>query len=422
MPKIAKEMTDVEVRRLKPGTIKKDTAKSNKGDPCTAYHAVGGVQGLQLRVRPSGARTWILRVKVGDKRRDYGLGNYPSVTLAQARENAREYRQMIFDGLDPATERRKRQDALRAEQETRITFAEAWQQFWRDKRAGLAEKTARLWEGTITRYALPGLGDMMVADIELRHVEAVLRPIWSDKTETATKLRGRLESIFSWATVKGLRSGDNPARWANGLKEIMPAPSKVTKAGNFRALSIDETPEFLEALRAENGNAARALELAILTAVRSGEVRGAAWSEIDLKAGTWTIPGDRMKMDRDHTVPLSDAAVSLLKDQPKDSELVFPAPRGGMYSDMSLLAVIKRMGWKEKTTAHGFRAVFKSWAVERTDSPDFVSEMALAHSVGDAIQKAYQRSDLLAKRRRLMREWSQFLGYQEKGAKVVSLG
>ena len=408
MPKMAKELSALQVKRLQ-----------NPG-----FHAVGGVTGLLLRVKPSGARSWILRVMVGDRRRDYGLGGFPAVTLSQARDRAREYRDMIFEGLDPAVERRKRQDALKAEQEVRITFAEAWRQFWRDKRAGLAEKTARLWEGTITRYALPELGDMMVADIELRHVEAVLRPIWSDKTETATKLRGRLESVFSWATVKGYRHGDNPARWSNGLKEILPAPSKVTKAGHFRALAIDETSEFMEALRAEDGNAARALELAVLTAARSGEVRGARWSEIDLKAGTWTIPGSRMKMERDHAVPLSDAAVALLRSlmQSDSDGLIFPAPRGGQYSDMSLTAVIDRMGWKEKTTAHGFRAVFKSWAVERTDSPDFVSEMALAHSVGGAIHKAYQRSDLLAKRRKLMREWSQFLGYTEAGAQVVGIG
>lgn len=409
MAKIVKEMTDVQVRKLKP-----DAAR-------TVFRAVGGVQGLHLRIRPSGAKTWILRAVVGDKRRDFGLGSYPTVTLKQARERARDYRELIFEGIDPAEERRKRIDALRAEQETRITFAEAWPQFWQDKGAELAAKTRAHWENSINRYALPQLGDMIVADIELRHIEQVLRPIWETKTATAKKLRGRLEAVFSWSTVKGYREGDNPARWADNLKEVLPEPSKVTKAGSFRALSIDEAPEFLAALRQREGNAARALEFAILTAARSGEVRGARWDEIDLQAGTWAIPADRMKMDRDHVVPLPDAALAMLESLPRESELVFTAPRGGQLSDMSLLAVIKRMGYRERTTAHGFRAVFKSWSVERTDSPDFVSEMALAHSVGDAIQKAYQRSDLLAKRRKLMREWSEFLGYEEAGAKVVNM-
>lgn len=395
MPKKAKELTDLEVRRLiKPG-----------------LYAVGGVAGLHLRVRHAEARYWILRAKVGHRRRDLGVGPYPDLTLAQARSRAREYRELIFAGIDPSVERQKRQAALRVDQEARITFLEAWKDFWRDRRDGFSEKTARHWENSINRYAVPVVGSMIVADIELRHVEQTLRPIWKTKTPMAKKLRSRLEAILSWATVKGYRSGDNPARWKDNLKEILPKPSEVHQTRHFRALPISDTPAFIAQLRRRNASAARALEFAILTAGRSGEVRGATWSEVDLAASAWEIPASRMKMNRPHMVPLSPGAVRLLKALPQSDEMIFPAPRGGQLSDMALLNVLKRMGYHEKTTVHGFRAVFKSWAIETTDYPDFLSEMALAHSVGDEIQKAYRRSDLLEKRRSLMKDWADFLCY-----------
>jgi integrase len=250
----------------------------------------------------------------------------------------------------------------------------------------------------------------------------VLRPIWEEKTVTAKKIRGRLEDVFSWAIVKGYFRGDNPARWKNNLKEILPMPSRVHKTQHLRALDVNDAPEFMALLRTKQGTAPRALEFLILTAVRSLEVRGTRWAELDLERQRWEIPGERMKMNRPHVVPLSDAALNLLQQTPEFSpEFVFPAPRGGMLTDSSLMAVIKRMDWYDRTTVHGFRAVFKSWANEIVDAPDFVSEMALAHSVGDSIQKAYKRSNLFAKRLKLMREWAQFLGYAEKGAKVVPL-
>jgi len=415
--KRAKELSPIAIRQLK--------------DP--GYHSVGGVGGLLLCVKKSGAKSWILRYSTGQKRiskngkpypvlRDMGLGPYPDVGLGEAREVARKKKAMLREeGLDPIEERRKVRAASKAELEKRRTFKEVWEEFFKVKAGELIPKNAQHWRRSIERYAMPIIDDMVVADIETRHIETILEPIWKEKNVTATALRGRLESVLSFATVKGYRSGDNPARWKDNLKELLPKPSKVHKVKHHRALPIDETAEFMKALRKRTGNAAHALELAVLTAARSGEVRGALWSEFDLKRKLWTITAERMKMDRPHTVPLSDATVVLLKAQPHDNDLVFPSPMGGQLSDMALLAVLKRMDYYDKTTVHGFRAVFKSWAQERTDTPHFISEMALAHSVGDGIQQAYQRSDLVAKRLKLMRKWSRFLGYQEKGAKVVQM-
>lgn len=415
--KRAKELSPMAIRQLK--------------DP--GYHSVGGVGGLLLCVKKSGAKSWILRYSTGGKRiskngkpypilRDMGLGAYPDVGLGDAREEARKYKAMLREeGLDPIEERRKVRAASKAELEKRRTFKEVWEEFFKVKSGELIAKNAKHWRRSMERYAMPNIGNLVVADIETRHIEAILHPIWKEKNVTATALRGRLESVLSFATVKGYRSGDNPARWKDNLKELLPKPSKVHKVKHHRALPIDDAQEFIKALRKRTGNAAHALELAVLTAARSGEVRGALWSEFDLKRKLWTIPAERMKMERPHTVPLSDAALALLKAQPHDKDLVFPAPAGGQLSDMALLAVLKRMDYYDKTTVHGFRAVFKSWAQERTDTPHFISEMALAHSVGDGIQQAYQRSDLAAKRLKLMREWSRFLGYIEKGAKVVQM-
>jgi integrase len=415
--KRAKELSPIAVRQLK--------------DP--GYYSVGGVGGLLLCVKKSGAKSWILRYSTGQKRiskngkpypvlRDMGLGPYPDVGLGEAREVARKKKAMLREeGLDPIEERRKVRAARKAELEKRRTFREVWEQFFKVRSGELIAKNAQHWRRSIERYAMPDIGEMVVADIETRHIEAILQPIWWEKNVTATALRGRLESVLSFATVKGYRSGDNPARWKDNLKELLPKPSKVHKVKHHRALPIDDTAEFIKALRKRTGNAAHALELAVLTAARSGEVRGALWSEFDLKRKLWTIPAERMKMDRPHAVPLSDAAMALFKAQTRDNDLVFPAPTGGQLSDMALLAVLKRMDYYDKTTVHGFRAVFKSWAQERTDTPHFISEMALAHSVGDGIQQAYQRSDLAAKRLKLMREWSRFIGYTEKGAKVVPM-
>ena len=405
MPKKAKELEAIEVKRLtRPG-----------------YHAVGGVAGLLLCVKETGARSWILRTVVGSRRRDIGLGGYPEVTLAGARERARKAKDDIRQGIDPIDQRRAAQAALRAQHETRKTFGEVWPEFFKKKAQELGAKNQQHWKASIENYALPIIGNTIVADLEMRHIKAVLDPIWTDKPMMAKKLRGRLESILSFATVHGYRQGDNPARWKDNLSEVLAKPSKVHKVKHFRALPIDEAPEFIQALRRREGTAARAVEFAILTAARSGEVRGATWPEIDFKRKRWTILAERMKMDRDHVVPLTEAALAVLESMPHDNDLIFPAPRGGMLSDMSMLAVIRRMDYADKTTVHGFRSTFKDWATEETDTQDFISEMALAHSVGDEVQQAYKRSDLAAKRLKLMRQWARYLGYAEQGAAVVRM-
>lgn len=405
MPRVAKDMEPVEIKRLtRPG-----------------FHAVGHFPGLLLQVRPTGSRYWVYRTHVGGKRKNIGIGPYPAWTVSEAAEEAKRLFQLKKSGIDPVAERKRAQQELRAQQRKQITFREAWRQFWADKSGELGDKTARHWQNSVESYAMPHIGSLYVAQIDEAHIEALLREIWFDKTVTAKKLRQRLESVFSWATVKKYREGPNPARWKDNLKELLPKPSKVYKAQNFRALPIDDVPEFMAELQNRQGSAARALEFAILTAARSGEVRFATWKEFDLERKVWRIPAERMKMEREHIVPLSDAAVRIIKSMPKAGEPVFVAPRGSNLSDMSLLSVVKRMGYHERTTVHGFRSCFKSWASERTDHPDHVSELALAHDVGDDVMKAYQRSTLESKRRHLMRDWSRFIGYTESAAKVVNL-
>ena len=417
MPKKAEPKSDLQVRRItKPG-----------------FHPVGGVAGLLLKVSPNGSRSWVLRFSTGEvrmsksgntflARHDMGLGGYPDVGLSGARDAARDARALIRQGINPITERRKLRDSLLREQETRITFREAWKFYWRDKQSELGKKTQAHWTNSVERYAIPVIGSVIVSDLENYHIEKVLRPIWETKTMTAKKLRGRLEAILSWATVKKYRQGDNPARWGDNLKELLPKPSKIHRTKHYRALTPQETPAFISDLKNRAGNAARALEFLILTACRSGEVRGARWDEIDMRKGIWSIPAERMKMDQPHTVPLSKAALDLLDTMPKEKELIFLSPTGKQLSDMTLLAVLKRMGaWYKKSTVHGFRSSFKGFAEEETDFPHFISEMALAHSVGDSIQQAYRRSDLVGKRLAMMREWAQYLGYGEQSEKVVQI-
>jgi integrase len=406
MPRVAETLTDKQVKALtKPG-----------------HHPVGGVPGLLLQIRPSGSRYWVYRTHIAGKRSNIGIGSTSEYSLAEAREEARELRRQVRVGRNPIEERRNHREAMKRDFDRRITFKDAWDGFWVDKRTEFSEATAHHWESSMDRQILPVIGTRVVSEIDKTDIETVLRPLWETKTVTAKKLRGRMERVLSWSTVKGYREGDNPARWNDNLKEILPSGSNVHKTTHLRALQVSDAPDFMAELRHRNGIAARALEFTILTAVRSGESRGALWSEIDFKRGAWNIPAERMKMSLPHIVPLSDGALTVL-DQVRgvSNNALFPAPRSEFLSDMSLLAVLKRMGWHDRTTVHGFRAVFKSWANEVVDVPDFVSEMALAHSVGDSIQKAYRRSDLWSKRLRLMLEWSKFLGYSEAGGAVIKL-
>jgi len=298
----------------------------------SGHHAVGGVVGLYLYVTEAGARSWVLRLVVGDKRRHMGLGSFPSVTLAQARDKARQARDLVEQGVDPIVQRKAAVSRLRSHQAIEKTFEQAALAYieshgdtWRNA------KHRAQWVSTLETYAYPVVGKLLVQDVHQEHVLQVLEPIWKTKNETAVRLRGRIETVLDWATVRKLRTGENPARWKGHLDHLLPAPNKVKTVEHHRALPIDAMDGFMAQLRKADGNAARALEFAILTAARSGEVRGAIWSEIDLKEKVWTVPAGRMKAGQEHRVPLSARAVDLLKAMPKQdaNALIFPGAKGG---------------------------------------------------------------------------------------------
>ncbi|WP_442772637.1 tyrosine-type recombinase/integrase [Paenirhodobacter enshiensis] len=429
MPRVAKELSALDVKRL-----------THPGRGRNVTFPVGGVTGLLLQITPSGARSWILRISVGGHRREIGLGGYPDVTLAQARDRAREAKDKIRNGIDPVEERKAVRASLAAARRRGMTFAEATGKYLAAKLDAFKNpKHRQQWENTLTQYAMPELGPMLVQDITVQDVLRVLEPIWKSKTETASRVRGRIEAVLSWATVSGHRTGDNPARWAGNLKELLPAASKVAKNDNQPALQIDDAPRWFAALRARDGMGSRALEFLALCASRSQEVRGARWDEIDMDKALWTIPAERMKMDREHRVPLTPEAVALLKALPRfvDNPLVFPAPRGGEMSDMTLSATMRRLhaadlaegkeGFldrvsKRPAVPHGLRSTFRDWIAERTNYPGDMAEVALAHRISSAVEASYRRGDMVEKRRAMMAAWADYLtGKNRVGAKVVRL-
>ncbi|MCE8539801.1 integrase arm-type DNA-binding domain-containing protein [Ruegeria pomeroyi] len=430
MPRIAKELSALDVKRLQ-----------HPGTGGNATFAVGGVSGLLLQITPNGGRTWLLRVTVGNKRREIGLGGFPDVTLAMARERAREAKDQIRHGIDPVEQRKAARAALVADQRRGLTFAEATEKCLASKLDAFRNaKHRQQWENTLQTYAMPELGKMLVQDIEVQDVLRVLEPIWQSKTETASRLRGRIEAVLSWSTVAGHRTGDNPARWAGNLKELLPPAAKVAKQDNQPALQIDDAPRWFKAIGEREGMGARALEFAALTATRSKEVRGATWDEIEMDTGLWTIPAARMKMDREHRVPLTAEALALLKALPRhaDNPLVFPGTRGGQMSDMTLSAAMKRLhaddvkaggqGFvdrvsKRPAVPHGLRSTFRDWVAERTHFPGDMAEVALAHKVANAVEASYRRGDMVEKRRNMMAAWAGFLtGKDDAGASVVRIG
>lgn len=400
MPRVAKAMTAMEVKRLAvPG-----------------MHAVGTVPGLHLQVLPSGGRTWVLRVTVGaqatgaQRRREVGLGGYPEVPLADAWQKARELRGKLKDGRDPVEERRAAKSALSAAAASTITFEDAALKYIAaHEKSWSNAKHAEQWRNTLKTYAYPHIGKLHVSDIGVPHVLRVLEPIWHEKTETATRVRSRMEHVLTWAKGRGYRTGDNPAR-KEALVAQLPEARSVAKVKHHTALPVADVPAFMVRLRGQEGAGARALEFAILTAARSGEVRGATWGEIDRENKVWAVPADRMKAKKEHRVPLTAAALKLIPrpEGAKDDELIFPAQRGGTLSDMTLSAVLKRM--EVDAVPHGFRSSFRDWAAERTNHPHEVAEMALAHVVGNKVEAAYRRGDLFEKRRAIMKDWEKFCG------------
>ena len=357
-------------------------------------------RGLMLLVKASGARSWVLRYQLKGRRRDMGLGPYPEVTLAEARRKALEARHLLVDGVDPLTVVPKRA----------LTFRQAAIDLIENKRAGWRNaKHAAQWSSTIETYANPVLGDVEIAAIDTAHVLSVLQPIWRAKPETASRLRQRIEAVLDFATSKGLRDGSNPARWRGHLQNVLPKSSAVRRVQHHAALDWREMPEFVAALARRNGISARALQFLILTAARSGEMRGMRWGEIDLKARIWTVPPTRMKAAKEHRVPLTDGAVGLLGTPRTPDALVFPSPThlDRPLSDMTLAAVLKKMA-RTGITVHGFRSTFRDWAGETTNFPREVIEAALAHRLKDKAEAAYARGDLFTKRRTLMEAWEAF--------------
>jgi integrase len=383
---------------------------------------VGEVDGLALQVTASGARSWILRAMIGGKRRDMGLGGYPDVTLQGAREAARNARAKIKQGVDPIEEGRAARSLLAADRASALTFEQcAFAYIGVKESEWVNVKHAQQWRNTLSTYAYPLIGKLLVRDVKQSHVMLILEPIWAGKTETAVRLRGRLEKILDWATVRGYRTGENPARWKGHLDTLLASPKKITKVEHLAALPFVEIGVFMVELRKMDGMGARALELAILCASRSGEVRGATWSEIDLDTRVWIIPAERMKMKVEHRVPLTGEAIALLKAIPRivGTDLVFPSIKKTELSDMTLTAVLRRMN--VAVTAHGFRSTFRDWASERTSYDRNTCEMALAHAIGDKVEEAYRRGDLFEKRTRLMRDWAKFCGSVATSASVTSI-
>jgi integrase len=375
------------------------------------FHAVGEVPGLGLHISGK-ARSWLLRFSFAGRRPEMGLGPFPEVSLARARERARTARDLIRSGINPieANEGERRDAAARTA--ATKTFKDCASQYVDAKSPEWTNaKHVWQWRSTLETFAHPLIGEISVRDVDTPHVMAILEPIWKTKTETAVRLRGRLEAILDWATVRGLRSGPNPARWKGHLAVMLPSPRKVAAAEHHAALPYDKMPAFMARLRKIEGESARALQFAILTAARSGEVRGATWSEVDFVNKTWTIAGERMKAKRPHRVPLSQEAVRVLRAQPfgKPADLVFKSARNGrQLSDMAMTATVRRMD--VNAVPHGLaRATFKTWATEATDFPREVIEMALAHTIENKTEEAYWRGDLFEKRVKAMSAWAEFL-------------
>ncbi|MEI5682332.1 MULTISPECIES: tyrosine-type recombinase/integrase [unclassified Mesorhizobium] len=389
--------------------------------------------GLWL-VRKGAGRYWILDYRYGGKRHEMGLGPLHTVGLAEARQKAEDARVLLRQGIDPV-EHRRGAGAIEAAKATAAVktfgdYADAYIDAAVKASRWRGAKTEAGWRNTLTKHAA-AIRSKAITDIDVQDVLSVLRPLWGEKQETAEKLRERLERVLDSARVEGLRAGENPAAWKGNLEHVLHKPDDLTNTANHPALPYSQMPIFMKKLAAIEGTGARALEFTIFTAARSGEVRGTTWSEIDFERKLWTVPAKRMKEGREHRVPLSDAAIKLLRAVPRFEgiNLVFPAVRGGELSDMTLSAAIKRMqaaelkagrvGWVDPkqldavgkprvATPHGFRSAFKDWATEATDYPSELAEAALAHAVGDAVERAYRRGDALDKRRVLMSAWADY--------------
>lgn len=374
-------------------------------------HADGG--GLQLLVKESGARSWVYRFMLKGKSRDIGLGaaGPGGIYLADARDLATALRLKVKAGIDPLAERQQAEADAKAEEQASkvagITFkAMAETHIAANRDSWRNAKHKQQWENTLKTYAYPVFGELPVAEVDTPHVLKVLEPIWREIPETASRLRGRIETVLDSAKARGYRQGENPARWRGHLAQILPVRTKLSR-GHHKAMPYDAIPAFVRELRAREAIAALALEFAILTAARTGEVIAAVWSEVDLTKALWTVPAERMKAGKEHRVPLSPRAMQILEETKQlGGKHLFPGARGGKLSSMAMAMLLRRM--KQDVTVHGFRSGFRDWAAESTGYSREVAEMALAHTISDAVERAYRRGDLFDKRRRLMADWATY--------------
>lgn len=373
--------------------------------------------GLYLQITGGGTASWLYRYQLAGRRRWMGLGPYPTISASKARQERDKLRKLVKAGVDPLAEREAARGATAAArvaaERDAVTFRHCAQQYiegreqeWRNS------KHRQQWVNTMDSYVFPVMGDKPVSEIDTADLLAALRPIWLDKTETAKRVRGRIENILDYARSVGLREGDNPARWKSHLAYTLPSPTKLANVQHHRALPYKEAPALATELAEINTTASRATLLTLLCAVRTKETLEAQWAELDLDASLWTIPGHRMKTGKPHRVPLSEAAAALLRQQEQVGcgHLVFPGSRPNRpLSGMAMMNTLKRSVWLERTTVHGLRSTFRDWVADCTNYPDRLAEVALAHQLSDRVQAAYHRSDMMKKRRGMMEAWARFL-------------
>ena len=388
-------------------------------------YADGG--GLYLQVSRFGTKSWLFRFQLNGRARQMGLGPLHTVSLPEARQEAARCRKLLREGIDPIEARRAERARRLVETATAMSFRDCAEAYIKSHSHGWRNiKHASQWRNTLNTYVHPIFGDLPVEAVNTGLVMKVLEPIWNAKTETASRVRGRIEAILDLAKVRGYRQGENPARWRGHLDNLLPGRAKVRRVVHHAALPYDGIGAFMAALREQKGNAARGLAFQILTAARTSEVMGAGWDEVDLSRNVWIIPAERMKAEKEHRVPLSRLAVNVLGEmrEVSQSKYIFPGGRDGRpLSNMAFLQLLKRMG-RGDLTAHGFRSTFRDWAAERTAYPNEVAEMALAHTIGDKVEAAYRRGDLFEKRRRLMNDWADFCSIvpvEDDTGKVVTL-
>jgi integrase len=403
-------------------TIGKLTALAITQAKRRGYYGDGG--GLLLQVSAGGAKSWVFRFKESGRLREMGLGPTYTVSLAEARQKALECRKARLDGRDPIEARQEGRMAAKLDAAKAMTFRDSAERYIAAHKAGWKnDKHAAQWPATLTTYVYPSFGSLPVQAIDVGLVMKALEPIWTEKPETASRVRGRIESVLDWATARGYRQGENPARWRGHLENLLPKKTKVRRVEHHAALPYPEIAAFIAELRQQDGVAARALEFTILTAARTGEVIGATWDEINLAERLWIVPARRMKAGKEHRVPLSDAALAVVEQmrEIRQGNYVFPGGRTSRpLSNMALLMTLRRMG-RDDLTAHGFRSTFSDWCAERTNAPSEVREMALAHTVGDKIEAAYRRGDLFEKRRQQVEAWAKYCAAPPPVPRMASL-